>query len=115
MIIADENIDQALISFLRQKEYEVLSVRENHAGISDNQVVELVKSHKGVLITEDKDFGELVFAHGISGVAVVFLRYNKSELEEIERRLMVVLTDHYPKKDNFFITITNSKTRLTKL
>lgn len=115
MIIADENIDQALIVSLRQKGYGVLSVREDHAGISDNQVVELVKSNKGVLITEDKDFGELVFAHGISGVAVVFLRYTKSELQEIERRLMVVLTDHYPKEDNFFITITSNKTRLTKL
>tara|TARA_R110000868_G_scaffold282186_1_gene542399 strand:- start:110 stop:457 length:348 start_codon:yes stop_codon:yes gene_type:complete len=115
LIIADENIDQSLINFLREKDFEVFSIRDNHAGISDNEVVALVKSKKGVLLTEDKDFGELVFAHGILGLAIIFLRYSKSETLEIERRLLVVLTDHYPKQDNFFITITNSKTRLTKI
>ena len=115
MIIADENIDQSLINFLRQKDFDVFSIRENHAGISDNEVVEIVKSKKGVLLTEDKDFGELVFAHGIVGLAVVFLRFDKLEIEEIERRLLIVLRDYYPKKENFFITITSTKTRLTKL
>ena len=115
MIIADENIDQSLINFIRQKEFEVFSIREDYAGISDNEVIEMVRSKKGVLLTEDKDFGELVFAHGISGVAVVFLRFHKADLGEIQRRLLVVLRDHYPKKENFFITITSTKTRLTKL
>ena len=80
MIVADENIDQTLIDFLRRRDFEVYSIRENHAGISDAEVIQIVMSKKGVLLTEDKDFGELVFAHGIIGVAVVFLRFHKTEI-----------------------------------
>jgi len=93
----------------------VLSIREDHSGISDKQVIELVRAKKGVLITEDKDFGELVFAHGISGVAVVFLRFSRYEQWIIEARMLMVLKDHYPKKGNFFITVTSNKTRITSL
>ncbi|MCB9185961.1 MAG: DUF5615 family PIN-like protein [Flavobacteriales bacterium] len=115
MIIADENIDQHLIDFLTEKGFDILSIRVEHSGISDLEVIEVVKENKGVLLTEDKDFGELVFAHGFSGVAVVFLRYSKAETEQIKKNLLVVLEKYYPSEDNFFITITPAKTRLIRL
>ena len=61
MIIADENVDQWLIDELLKAEFDVISIRNEHPGISDNQVIQLAISQKAVLITEDKDFGELVF------------------------------------------------------
>lgn len=65
MIVADENIEQYWIDLLRKTGYAVLSVRETAPGISDQAVVVLAKETGGLLLTEDKDFGELVFAHGI--------------------------------------------------
>jgi len=50
---------------LSRNEYLVYSIREHHQGINDRMVVETVKSKNGLLITEDKDFGELIFSHGI--------------------------------------------------
>ena len=62
MIVADENIEQYGINLLRLKGYDVLSIREKHPGISDREVVAIDRSNNGILLTEDKDFGELVFA-----------------------------------------------------
>lgn len=33
--------------------------------MDDDKIIELAKSQKNILITEDKDFGESVFAHQI--------------------------------------------------
>lgn len=63
MILADENIDANLITFLRAEGIEVYSVRENHQGITDAEVIELSKHPPRIILTEDKDFGEWVYAH----------------------------------------------------
>jgi len=56
VIIFDENVDQWIIDRLLELDYEVLSIREYRAGISDREVINITASKKGVLVTEDKDF-----------------------------------------------------------
>lgn len=58
MIIADENIDFKLIRKLRLLDFEVLSIKEKHKGISDFEIIQIAKETNGILITEDSDFGE---------------------------------------------------------
>ncbi|MCW5906512.1 MAG: DUF5615 family PIN-like protein [Chitinophagales bacterium] len=77
MIIADEILERYWIELLREKQYTVLSIAESFPQITDHEVAELALKHKGILITEDKDFGELIFAYGIPKLTVVFLRYDQ--------------------------------------
>ena len=65
MIIINENVDQVLIDRLRTENFETFSIRHQHAGISDRKVINIAKEKKGLIITEDKDFGELVFSYNI--------------------------------------------------
>jgi predicted nuclease of predicted toxin-antitoxin system len=115
MIIIDENVEQFWIDAIRTKNYKVVSISELHPQISDTSVVDIVKQHKGILITEDKDFGELVFAHGIAGLTIVFLRYDQPQYELIEQRVFDVLAEYLDKKDFYFITITKNRTRIRKI
>lgn len=57
MIIADENIDSAIIAVLRKK-YKVVAIAEEYKGFADEDVIELVRTYEGILLTQDKDFGE---------------------------------------------------------
>jgi len=59
--IADENIDAQIVEKLRENGYTVLYIRELDPGISDDEVLNLANQNSAVLITNDKDFGELVF------------------------------------------------------
>lgn len=60
--------------------YEVRQVAAISQGAADERVIELASNKRAILVTEDKDFGELVFAHQMAKVTVVFLRYRLAEL-----------------------------------
>jgi len=77
MIIFYENIEAHWIQLIKKSNLDYFSIRENCSGISDREVIEIAKNKKGLIVTEDKDFGELVFSHGIEGVSVLFMRYDQ--------------------------------------
>lgn len=60
MILADENIDHSLI---RESGIDVYSVYEEQRGITDKDIIEFSRNPPRIILTEDKDFGEWVFAH----------------------------------------------------
>jgi predicted nuclease of predicted toxin-antitoxin system len=115
MIIADENLEQYWINLLRQEGFEVYSIRETHQGVSDNEVAAIAKEKKGILLTEDKDFGELVFAHGLKDLSVIFLRYDQPKYETVKENLLSVIKLFYENEGNVFITVTENKTRIRRL
>ena len=115
MIIADENLHQLFVNDLLADGFEVHSVREIQVGMDDRDIAQWVLTKNALLITEDKDFGELIFAHNIQRNTIVFLRYKKEELTTIRQTLRHVITEYYPKHDNFFITVTGKKVRVTAL
>jgi predicted nuclease of predicted toxin-antitoxin system len=59
--LADENLDIQIVTKLRQDGHLVLYVIELEPGISDDEVLDMANSNNCLLITADKDFGELVF------------------------------------------------------
>ncbi len=58
MILADEHIDAHLVSILRSKNIEVSFIKEDHRGVTDEEVIRLSKDPPRIILTEDKDFGE---------------------------------------------------------
>ncbi len=61
-LLADESCDFAFVRALRQNGYDVKAIVEVMPGASDLKVLELGFEEKRVLLTEDKDFGEWIFA-----------------------------------------------------
>lgn len=116
MIIADENIDSSLILKLREFGYEVFSIKENLKGESDKNIIQLTKEKKGLLITEEKDFGEWVFAHDIKDCSVIFLRYkNVPEYGIMEYKVLDLLKNLIDEPSHKFITITHNKVRIREI
>lgn len=103
MILADENIDFKIIKAFRKAGIDTYSVSENNSGITDEEVLELARTLKRVILTEDKDFGEWIFAHNAKDIGVVFLRYNFSE-REIMIEILLKLLD--VKKEELFSKYT---------
>lgn len=60
-LLADESVDRQIVERLRHDGYEVLYVAEMESGISDDLVLERANGILALLITADKDFGELIF------------------------------------------------------
>lgn len=73
--VADENFPRPALEALRNAGWEVFSVAEERPGISDEEVAALCSESKRVLLTFDKDFGELLFRRGLLvGSGVVLFR-----------------------------------------
>lgn len=98
MIIADENLHQLFIDQLITAGFDVFSIRDKLGGIPDYEVASFARYKKGLLITEDKDFGELVYAHNLRGVSIVFLRYDKTDLERVGSNLLKIVEQYHEKR-----------------
>ena len=73
--LADESCDYAVVRALTSLEHEVLPVAELSPRADDETVIGLALREERVLLTEDKDFGQLVYANGLPSVGVVLLRF----------------------------------------
>nr|WP_295925759.1 DUF5615 family PIN-like protein [uncultured Dyadobacter sp.] len=111
MILADENIDHGLIAEIRNAGFEVYSIYEMTRGISDESIIELSRVPPRIILTEDKDFGEWVYAHKITGISVIFLRYSFGETIAISQIVVKLLKERQEGLFGHFTTITMNKIR----
>lgn len=72
-ILANENVPADAVDLLRAHGHDVLWVRADFPGAADDVVLARAQSERRVLITFDKDFGELVFAKGRAASSGVIL------------------------------------------
>ena len=72
--LADENLEMQVVERLRQDGHHVLAVVEMEPGISDEQVLKQANQLSALLLTSDKDFGELVFRLRRLSSGVILLR-----------------------------------------
>ena len=72
--VADESVDQQVVGALRAAGHDVVYVAELDPGIPDDAVLELSRTSGVVLLTADKDFGELIYRQGRLSAGVLLLR-----------------------------------------
>lgn len=75
-LLAEENIPAEAVEALRRDGHDVRWVRTEIPGSKDDNVLALALLEERVLLTFDKDFGELAFKFGLSArCGVVLLRF----------------------------------------
>lgn len=72
--LADECITVSLVRELRGAGHDVLYIAEFAASLSDMEVIALASQEERLLLTADKDFGELVFRRGQAVPGLILLR-----------------------------------------
>ena len=85
--LADESCDVIVVDGLRAAGHDVLAIAEASPGTDDVEVIRLAVSEQRILLTEDKDFGQLVFAQRERAGGILFLRYPSSAREQIAREV----------------------------
>ena len=72
--VADEGVDRQIVEGLRADGHTAIYIAEMDPGISDENVLRLTNQQSAILITADKDFGELVFRQAFATYGVLFIR-----------------------------------------
>ena len=73
-LLADECIDREVVDALREQGFDVLYVAELAPSIPDDEVLAMAVAADALLITSDKDFGEIVFRQNRLHSGVLLIR-----------------------------------------
>lgn len=115
MILADESLDLVIIEAIQKKGIEVYSIFDLNRGISDEEVIQISRNPPRIILTEDKDFGEWVFAHQVKDISVILLRYNYADVHRIASLVVKLIEEKGRDLFGKFITITLNKVRIRNI
>jgi predicted nuclease of predicted toxin-antitoxin system len=97
-LLADENFPLPSIRRLRESGYEIEAVAELAPGMPDSAVLAHAQANQQVLLTFDRDFGELIYRRGAPvPPGVVYLRLvpaNPQEAGDLIQKLLTAKAVH---------------------
>jgi predicted nuclease of predicted toxin-antitoxin system len=112
--LADESCDFSLIRALRTAAYSVKAIAEISPSLPDEAVLELAVAENRLLITEDKDFGEWVFAHQHAMTGVLLIRYPASMRSSMVVAVIDLIGGHATDLDGSFTVLEPGRARIRK-
>lgn len=110
--LADEGIDRIVVECLREAGYPVVWIAEQCPGASDERVLFLAHELSAVLITSDKDFGELVFRQGRASSGVLLARLSGLLPADRARRVREALDRHAEEFGGHFSVLSPRSLRI---
>jgi predicted nuclease of predicted toxin-antitoxin system len=113
--LADENMDAAIVDQLRQAAHQVWYVLEMEPGISDDEVLALANREGAILITADKDFGELVFRLRRITTGIILIRLAGLSIATKTGLLMKMIQEHESELFSAFTVLAPTSIRIRKL
>jgi predicted nuclease of predicted toxin-antitoxin system len=95
--------------------YDVTRIGTDHPGtLKDSEVLAIAVAERRMLITDDRDFGELVFVRRHRHTGVIYFRLNTTRFVVRSARLDYVLANHSNDLDQFLI-VTEHDVRVRRL
>ncbi len=113
--VADEGVDLQIVHALRKDGHDVLYIAEIDSGITDKQVLDYANSEERILMTRDKDFGELVYRDRMIHSGIVLNRLFELSTEQKAKLVMSVIKRFEKELSGSFTVIQPGKIRIRKL
>jgi len=112
--LADESCDFTIVRALRAAGHNVLAVAELAPSAGDPDILRLALAEQRILLAEDKDFGQFVFAHGQHAHGVLFLRYPRSVRGIIANDVVRLVAEQGDRLLGCFVVIRPGRVRITR-
>jgi predicted nuclease of predicted toxin-antitoxin system len=113
--LADENVPRRIVEWLRSRGEEVLYASEQRAGEIDAEWLRQAEADGRLVVTSDKDFGELVFRDRLNLHGVVLLRLGTLGIDARLSRLEQTWSVVEANPSGSFIVISPQKVRVRPL
>jgi predicted nuclease of predicted toxin-antitoxin system len=112
--MADEGCDFAVVRALRNAGFDVLAVCETMPRSKDIDVIKLSHTENRVLLTEDKDFGWLVFVSHADSAGVVLIRYPGNARSTLPSTVVWLAEKHALELQNAFVVLDPNQARFSR-
>jgi predicted nuclease of predicted toxin-antitoxin system len=112
--IVDECTGPAVADWLSMQGFETISVFNELRGLKDKDILAIAIKERCIIITNDKDFGELVFKQNLAHKGIILLRLSdERSRHKIEILKKLLATNLYNLAGNFTV-VTGTTIRIIK-
>jgi predicted nuclease of predicted toxin-antitoxin system len=113
-LVADENIDRGIVERLRRDGHQVDWIAELSPSISDEEILRRAVGGGAVLVTEDKDFGELVHRRRLSHAGVLLVRLEGLDNATKAEIVSAAVRDNAADLPGAFAVVSHDSVRLRR-
>ncbi len=114
-ILANENISSAVIHGLRADGHDVVAVKDWLPGADDESVLQHAQAEERILLTHDRDFGELAYRKQLpAACGVVLLRLTGPDPDADNSRALSALASRTDWAGHFNV-VTDDRIRMRPL
>jgi predicted nuclease of predicted toxin-antitoxin system len=113
--VADENVSRRVVERLQADGFDVISISGPQSGISDVEILKLAGAEGRILITEDRDFGELVIRQRLGVPGVILLELERLSNAAESDRVAEAIAAHAERFVDNLIVIEPARIRARPL
>ncbi len=110
--IVDVGVSNKVEKWLADQGFDVKNVRDIDPRISDHEIVKIASQENRMVITMDKDFGELVYRTSVVHTGVLLLRLEACSSEEKLNVIKRILEEHQDKMVGKFCVYKDNNLRI---
>ena len=111
--LADECCDFAAVRALRGAGHDVLAINEFQQRSVDRELLDLAATEDRILLTEDKDFGWLVYAARVDSPGVIPIRFPASARRSLADAVLKLVRENGSKLAGAFVVLQPGMARIT--
>lgn len=111
--LVDESSGKRLHNLLKSAGHDSVFVGDSSQGLDDESVLRKSEKENRILITDDKDFGELIFKLKRPESGIILLRLSDTSSTTRLDSILYLLNHHHPEGN--FITVADDRVKIRKL
>ena len=112
--LADESCDYTVVRALQSESYDVLSVSEYTTQSIDRDLIEQAYQEQRILITEDKDFGWLVFVSQVESAGVILIRFPGNARSQLAQDIISLVKERSAEISGAFVVMQPGYVRISR-
>ena len=112
--LVDVGVSKKVERWFLNQGYDIKSVRDINPRMLDKEILRIAVSEKRMVITMDKDFGELVYNSGLPHAGVLLLRLEEATSDEKVEIVKNILEKYSDKLLNNFCVFKDWRLRIRK-
>jgi predicted nuclease of predicted toxin-antitoxin system len=110
--IVDESTGLAVAEYLRKVGYDALAVFEEMPEAFDEDILARAVTDGRIVVTNDKNFGELVFRSGHAHHGVILFRLQDASAARRVEAMAAVLAEYSDRLPGHFTVVTEQNVRI---
>ena len=110
--VVDVGVGRIIETWLAEQSFSVISIRTMNPEMPDTDIMELANRENAIIISMDKDFGELIYKNKVEHQGILLLRLEDAVAEEKLAVIQNIFPEHLLSITNKFAVYQNGKLRI---